>query len=948
MGKSGRSGWVVLLALLLFFLLFGSRLLALAVDWLWFGEMGQRRVLLTIWSAKLLLGLVAGTLMFAALALNLWLARRATPPLTPRFDDFPIGDRVRRLARVGLNWGLVAAAAACAVVAAALAAGRWETFLLFRNAVPFGQTDPLFQKEIGFYVFTLPFWRLIYGWLFLTLVVATVGAGLIYYADRAIEFHQSYTRVAVSARVHLSVLLGLLVLLKAWGYRLDAYQLLYSVSPVMVGAGYTDVHARLLALNILAVLAVAAAVGFFLNAHYRVLWLPGAALGLMVVAWLLVGVFYPATVQQIRVRPNELAMEAPYLRRHIEATRAAYGLEAIQVEPFRPRGTLTEADLRAQRATVENIRLWDYRPLLDTYQQLQGLYTFYRFNNVDIDRYLLDGRYRQVMLAVRELYPDALPASAQTWVNRRLVYTHGYGVVMSPVNAADPSGRPIFFARDIPQETRPDLPIERPQVYFGELTQDPVIVGTGAEEFDYPSAEESRTTRYDGRMGIPVGSPLRRAMFASYLGDPTLLVSSAVTRESRILLRRQIRQRTETLAPFLSYDNDPYAVIADGRIFWIQDAYTTTADYPYSAPFPLMESDLMGGKYTRLGNTLRPGFNYIRNSVKVVIDAYEGSVSFYVADPADPIVRAYWRIFPSLFQSLESMPESLRRHIRYPEDLLRVQAVMYTLFHMTDPGVFYQRTDAWSIPRESLRQFTGRAAMLPVPGGEIRGSGAPASGFMEPYYVIMRLPGREEPEFLLMLPFTYRGRPNMAAWLAAHCDGEQYGKLRVYVFPQGSQREGPAQVESLIDQDPAVSPQLTLWNQAGSTVQWGNLLVMPIGPSILYVRPLFLVAAQGGIPELKRVVVFHQGRVVMEATLGQALATLLGRGAPAPPEEAEPLPAPSPAGAGVPERLRSLSDAANRALDEALAAQRRGDWAGYGAALKRLEEAVRALGKAAQ
>jgi uncharacterized membrane protein (UPF0182 family) len=939
MGKMRRSGWLVLGAIVALLFLFGGRLAQLAVDWLWFEEMGQQHVLVTRWSAQVLLGLVVGALLFAAIYLNVWLARRATPPLTPRFDDIPVGARVRRLARAGLNWGLALAAAAFAGMGAVVAATQWELFLLFRHAVPFGTRDPLFQKDIGFYVFTFPFWRFAYGWIFFALLAAAAAAGLVYYADRAIDLRQGYTRVAVSARVHLSVLLGLLALAKAWGYRLDAYQLLFSVSGALVGAGYTDVHARLLALNLLSVLAVVAGIGFLLNAHYRALWLPGAAIGLMLVAWLLVGVTYPGLVQQIRVRPNELAMEAPFIRRHIDATRAAYGLDAVEVEPFTPRGSLTAAELQANGPTLQNIRLWDYRPLRDTYQQLQGLYTYYRFHNVDIDRYTLHGRYRQVMLAVRELYPRALPPNAQTWVLKRLVYTHGYGIVMSPVNAADAAGRPIFFARDMPQESHPDLKLTRPQIYFGEGTEEWVVVGSREREFDHPAGEESRTSRYEGRMGIGIGSRLRRLLFAYYLGDATLLVSNALLPESRVLIRREVGERAQTLAPFLQYDNDPYAVVADGRVFWVQDAYTVSASYPYSAPFPMAESQFMGGKYAALSDQLRRGFNYIRNSVKVVTDAYEGRVRFYVSDPQDPVLRAYSGIFPGLFLPLEEMPDTLRRHLRYPEDLLRVQAVLYSLYHTVDPAVFYGRTDAWSIPRESLTQTAEPATPLPLPpGAEIRGA---AASFMEPYYVIMRLPGQEREEFLLMLPFTYRQRPNMAAWLAARCDSPGYGRLQVYVFPQGVQREGPAQVESLIDQDPQIAPQLTLWNQSGSQVRWGNLLVIPIAESILYVRPLYLVAARAGIPELKRVVLVYQGRVVMEPTLDTALGALFGAApASSPAEEgAERRAAPDPAAA----RMRELASQARRAMDEAIAAQRRGDWAGYGAAQKRLEDAVRAL-----
>jgi uncharacterized protein len=965
-----RASWLTALIVLVVVLLFGSRLLQLYVDWLWFGELGQQVVLRGIWGAQILLGLVAAVVMFAVLYVNIWLARRVSPPLTPRYEDFPMRVRVGRLARTGLNWGLLAAAAGLAVVAGLFAATQWVSWLLFLHAVPFKQPDPLFGKDIGFYVFTLPFWRLLYSWVFLTLAAGTLAAGLVYYMDRAIVVLQSYARVASSARVHLSVLLGLLALVKAWGYRLDAYSLLFSVSDVLVGAGYTDVHARLVSLDILMVLAVVAAIGFFVNAYYRVLWLPAAALGVMVVSSLTVGVAYPWAVQQFQVQPNQLRLEAPYIRRHIEATRAAYGLGGTQVKPFTPQGSLTVADLREQSATIQNIRLWDYRPLLSTYQQLQALYNYYRFTNVDIDRYRLDGRDRQVMLSVRELNPMQLPPDARTWVNQTLVYTHGYGLVMSPVNEYDANGRPTFFIRDMPVVTHPDLPIQRPQLYFGERPEadvpvPDVIVRSRVPEFDYPAGGTNQTTRYEGKLGIPIGSAFRRSVFATVLGDTNLLISSAISPESRLLYRREIRERAATLAPFLRFDGDPYAVVAGGRVFWIHDAYTTTENYPYSAPFLTAQANALGGAYARLDDTDSAGFNYIRNSVKVVTDAYEGTVSFYVADPTDPIVQAYSAIFPGLFQEMARMPIALASHVRYPEDFFRIQSQMFALYHVTDPGVFYRREDVWSIPTEKLSQSEGTQAALLQPGQEGGALGLSSSQeTMEPYYVIMRLPGERKEEFLLMLPFTYRGRPNMSAWLCARCDGKEYGRLLVYVFPQGNQREGPQQVESLINQDPSVSQQLSLWNTTGSKVQWGNLLVIPIDHSILYVRPLFLVASAGGIPELKRVVLVHEGRVAMEATLAAALNALFGEGAAeavagAPTARGRPLGAlpsgrraggtPALAGAAAPASggtARALADQAGRALDEALAAQRRGDWAAYGAALKRLESAVRALQQA--
>ena len=615
---------------------------------------------------------------------------------------------------------------------------------------------------------------------------------------------------------------------------------------------------------------------------------------------------FPALFERFYVKPSELRLETPYIQQNIALTREAYNLGQIAVKPFPAEQDLTFQSLKDNSGTIDNIRLWDWQPLMDTYAQLQEIRTYYRFLDVDVDRYNLGDSYQQVTLAARELDPLLLSANAQTWVNLHLLFTHGNGAVMSSVTQKSAEGLPIFYLKDIPPIATGGPPITEPRIYFGQGSPGYVIVKTSTPEFDYPKGKDNAYARYDGADGIPIGGIGWRALFAWQMDDLNILLSDYITSESRILLHRNIKDRVGTIAPFLQLDRDPYVVISAGRLYWMQDAYTTSAWFPYAKPEP------DGGD-----------LNYIRNSVKVVIDAYNGTVDFYVTDPADPIVATYRQIFPSLFRPLDAMPPDLQKHIRYPEDLFNIQALQYRAYHMDAPEVFYNREDLWQFPRKSTAPDDMNA------GGETR---------MAPYYIMMRLPGEPQTEFFLMLPMTPSKRENMIAWLAARCDLPEYGKLIVYEFPKEKLVYGPFQIEALINQNTEISQQISLWNQMGSRVIRGTLLVVPIGNSILYVSPLYLRAQSGQLPELKRVIAAYGDRVVMEETLPATLAALFKESAPV---AGLPAPAGSSPSGPADERARQALADYDRALDRLKA----GDWAGFGAELDALRPLLEELSR---
>ncbi|TET18444.1 MAG: UPF0182 family protein, partial [Dehalococcoidia bacterium] len=606
-------------------------------------------------------------------------------------------------------------------------------------------------------------------------------------------------------KAHLAVLFAGIMGIVAWRYFLDAYGLVYSERGVVFGAGYTDVHAELIALRILMAAAILLGIVVLFNIFRRGIRLPMYAFGGFIVAIIVVGVIYPAIVQRFQVKPSERTREAEYIGYNIEFTKKAFALDRIEEQQFPAEEELTEEDISANPATINNIRLWDNRPLKTTYKQTQALRPYYDFNDIDIDRYTTDGEYRQVMLGARELYQENLDPKAKTWVNQRLYYTHGYGLALSPVTEVSEEGAPTLQVKDIPPMSDFErFQIERPGIYYGERTNDYIIVNSKIKEFDYPAGEKNEETEYDGEGGVSLSSFFRRLAYAWQLGDFNILISGEIDSESRILYYRNIQRRVKHIAPFLQFDDDPYLVITEeGKLVWIQDAYTWSDKYPYSEPLP-------------------DGTNYIRNSVKAVIDAYDGSVTMYVVEPEDPVVQTYWAIFPDLFTSEQEMPEDIRAHLRYPEDLFIRQAQVYLRYHMEKVADFYGKEDLWEIPEEIYRGTAQR---------------------MDPYYIIMRLPDEEKEEFLLMLPFTPANKKNTIAWLAARSDGDNYGTLLAYILPPEKLIFGPMQVENRIEQDTAITEQFALWGRGGSTVIRGNLLMIPIEDSFLYVEPVFLQGA---------------------------------------------------------------------------------------------------------
>ena len=879
------------------------------VDWAWFTSVGYASVFWTVFAAKaalLVAVLVVSAVVFwinGSLALRMSRPRQLRLPAV--FDQsFATLQGTQGAGAFGAvlpplpwRWLILAAAIILAFLVALEEIGNWELALRFMHQVPYGQSDPMFGKDIGFYLFSLPAYVAIKNWLLLLLLLSAALAGVVYLLHGEINLDSRLWRFSPGALGHASVLLGAFFAVKAWSYALDRYLLLYNDNGVVVGAGYTDVHVELPMLWLLLAVSVVAAFVAWANIRLRTYrFAIGAAVLLFGGAFLL-GEVVPGLFERFYVKPSELQLEAPYIQRNIALTREAYNLSKVTVKPFPAEQGLTYQSLQDNSATVDNIRLWDWQPLLDTYAQLQEIRTYYRFLDVDVDRYNIEGAYRQVTIAPRELVSSLLPSNAQTWVNLHLLFTHGSGVVMSPVTQKSTEGLPNFYLKDIPPIATGGPTVTEPRIYFGQGMSSYVIVKGSVPEFDYPKGKDNVYANYDGADGVPIGGAFWRTLFAWQYNDVNILLSNYITNASRIVLHRNIADRIATIAPFLRLDHDPYVVISGGKLYWMQDAYTTSDWFPYAHP----TGDL----------------NYVRNSVKVVVDAYNGTVSLYVVDPSDPIIATYQRIFPALFKPFDAMPADLQRHIRYPEDLFRIQAEEYRAYHMDSPEVFYNREDLWQFPRE--------------PTGS---DGTAAGTRMAPYYMIMRLPGESRAEFFLMLPMAPSQRENMIAWMAARCDPPDYGKLIVYEFPKEKLVYGPFQIEARINQNTSISQQISLWNQMGSRVIRGSLLVVPIENSILYVSPLYLRAELGQLPELKRVIAAYGDRVVMEDTLPEALAALFKQALPAAPS------AVGPPGVGPANDLaRDALGHYQRAIDRLKA----GDWAGFGTELDALGPLLQSL-----
>ena len=861
----GRS--LVLLLLLFLALSVVAQVIPLYTDWLWFQEVGYTVVFTKTLALRgsLFTAMALGVLVFLYANLT-FAARTAAPDVIWELED-QLGLPGRVVIEPLIRRFMPVVLALIALASGLRASVHWETVLGYFNAVPFGAPDPLFERDLGFFVFVLPFWRLLHGWA-LTLVVGTIVLTLLVYVlQRSLVLTTRGPRLAAGARTHLLALGALALGLKAVGFWLDRFELVFSPRGIVFGASYTDIHASLPALGVLAVLAAVAAAACLAQVARPGLRIVAGGLILLGLVWVVGLGVYPALLQRLSVTPNELVAERPFIGHNIRMTRQAYGLDRIEERSFPAEETLDARALERNAPTIENIRLWDHRPLLRTFGQLQEIRTYYKFVDVDVGRYTVDGQYRQLMLSPRELSYQHL--QSRIWINEHLTFTHGYGVVVGPVNRITPEGLPEFFVKDIPPQASGKFPaISRPEIYFGEVSNEYVLVRTRQQELSYPSGDQNVYTTYAGTGGVPIGAWLRKAAFAARFGEIKMLLSNDLTADSRIMIYRAVGQRVRQITPFFKFDRDPYMVVTDdGRLFWMLDGYTTTSRYPYSDPVPGMG-------------------NYIRNSVKVTVDAYNGTVSFYLADPTDPIVRVYAAAFPGLLKPLDAMPAGLKAHIRYPEDFFAIQARKYATYHMQDPQVFYNKEDLWAVPRRTIE---GRDRE------------------MEPYYTIMKLPGEKgekKEEFVLLTLFNPSRRDNMIAWLAARSDPPHYGRLLVFDFPKQKLVFGPRQVDARIDQDPVISQQLSLWNQRGSTVIRGSLLAFPIDQSLIYVQPLYLAASeQGALPELRRVIVAYGNQIAMEPTLQQSLARIFGGrpaaavAAAAPPSAAAPE---GPAGTRAP------------------------------------------------
>ncbi len=885
--------WILFGVIALFIILNMSR--GVFTEWLWFSNLGYSSVYSTILGTKIMLFFAAAIVFCLFFGGNLVVASRIASE--SRQQPVPWSPITLGVVILGLIFGLVAQ-------------NNWDILLKYFNGQPFGINDPVFNKEISFYVFSLPFLNLVRNWLLATLILSVVGTGIFYvavYITRNLKFEFNRSVLA-----HICVLAIAVLALFVWGYWLGIWDLVFSPGGAVFGATYTDIYARLPAKWILMGVVVVCMCVFIVSIWRRSYKGPLYAVGVWIGLAIIVGLIYPAVMQRFQVQPNELVLETPYIQHNIEYTLHAFNLNEVEEQPFPAEDSPTMEDLEENASTINNIRLWDHRPLKDLYNQIQSIRLYYDFNDVDVDRYTVDGQYRQVMLSARELSAEKLSGQAQTWMNRVLQFTHGYGLALSPVTEISQEGMPTLWVKDIPPAG--NFEIERPQIYYGEKTNDYVIVNTTTQEFDYPMGEENVYGHYEGTGGVVMDTSLKRFLYSWQFSDFNALISSELTPQSRILYKRNIQERVRHIAPFLELDADPYLVILDGKLFWIQDAYTVSDSYPYSEP---------------AGN----GWNYVRNSVKAVIDAYNGKVTFYITDPDDALIKTYQAMFPSLFVTEDRIPKEIRAHFRYPVDLFNIQAQVYKTYHMRDARVFYNKEDLWALPRE-------------IYAGQER--------VMEPYYVIMRLPQEETEEFLLMLPFTPVNKNNTIGWMAARCDGEHYGKLFAYFFPKDTLVYGPSQIENRIQQDTVITEQFALWGRGGSRIIRGNLLMIPLEDSRIYVEPVFLQAEAGGLPELKRVIVAIGEKIVMEPTLAESIASIYGLNEPEAegeepavvPEDQQPSPEPPPSIHEEPEGLPESTDVAalikeaQLHFDKAQEYLKEGNWTGYGQELSELKEVL--------
>ena len=919
--------WVIGAVILSFFAFL--RVLSIYIEILWFGSLGYAPVYWYTFRLKLILFLVFTLVTIVILRGAFWLLERVfqTSALERRtivVNNQPLEISPARIMRP-LAW---AVSVVFGLIYGLAMREEWQAFALYLNQPATGGSDPIFQKPLGFFLFTLPVHQLISGWL-VTLAFIILCASIVFSLLALPQ--QAATRKSTTAprrRVGyaaVSCALAAFFLTLAWRVYLSRFPYLWRDHQSFSGVTYTEDNYVLPGLMIVAITLIVGAALALLNAFLeRRLRLLLAAIALPIIIFVVAVILVPSYIQSFKVKPNELGRETPYIEHNIEATRRAFGIDRIEQRDFEAETSIAAFNLEGNRATLDNIRLWDWAALRDTLKQIQEIRTYYDFQDVDVDRYRVGGEMRQMMLAAREIDTEKLPEQSRNWINERLIYTHGYGVTMNPVNGFTPEGMPRFVLSNMPIEsTAPEIKVTRPEIYFGQKTDTDVYVKTRQKEFNYPQGETNNLTTYEGTGGIPIGGAFRRLLIAWALDDLSKLpFSDDVTPESRVLMRRNIRERVRSLAPFLIYDDDPYIIVADdGRLHWMIDAFTESASYPFS-------------RHHMAGND---SVNYIRNSVKVLIDAYNGSVNFYVFDTQDPIINAYRATFPSLFKDASEMPQDLRAHVRYPETLIETQGQVYGLYHTQNPKVFFQREDVWSVASQVNTQ-NGKQQVQPL----------------EPYFVLMQLPGEQVAnEFVEILPFTPASRNNMIGWIAGRSDGEAYGSLIAYNFPKSRLIDGPLQIEARIDQNAQLSSQITLWSQQGSRVRRGNLLVIPLGRALLYVEPIYLQAERSPMPELRLVVVATQERLGYGASFEEAMKSLFGEAAgaqvaQAKPDQAKPTDSTKTAEAPA-EQTSPQQDSQrllNQALDDLEQYQRLTAQGKLGEAGLKLESAKRALEEA--
>jgi len=863
-------------------------------DWLWMRQLGYAVIFRRLLALRWVPAVLAFLFVLAATGLNLRFAVRAIERIGRPVEDINIfvlrAQRGNRIAPGGLKAVGLLGAGLAALVFAAIVHAEWDTFARFLWGGAVGQADPIYGKDLGYYLFRLPFYHLIQSILAGLVLINTAVVFAAYgYFGVFQKNWRNWIRQDRKAFKHLAVLTIVLLGTWAWGYFLDRYELLYGQIGIVYGMGYTAYHVSRICLWVMLFAALALGVlivvGLFLR-RFRATLIPCA--GGFVVLYIAAVVVLPGVIQKYKVAPSELELETPFLKHNIALTRKAFQLDRIQEQTYPALKDLTLKDIDDNRDTIDNIRLWDWRPILETYRQTQEIRTYYQFYNVDVGRYRLQDGYHQVMLSARELAAQ-LPPKARTWVNQYLQFTHGYGLVMNYVSKKTPEGLPEYILENIPPQSNYGVSVSQPAVYYDENSPGYRIVATNVKEFDFPRGDNNAYTRYTGSGGIPLDSYWKRLLFAWTQSDINILLSSYPEPQSRIQIWRNVRQRVARIAPFLKLDQDPYLVLSAGKLYWIQDLYTVSDRFPYAQPYEKA--------FDRI--------NYIRNSAKAVVDVYNGSVDFYVMDPRDPVLNAYRQAFPGVFKDLGTLPADLKAHLRYPRDLFAIQADLYRTYHMTDPQVFYNQEDLWNFPQE---KYAGQAVAV------------------EPYYILMRLPGAKALQYLLMTPFTPQNRDNMISWMAAKCDFPEYGQVLIYQLPKERLIYGPIQVEAMIDQNTRISEQLSLWDQRGSRVIRGNLIVIPIENAFLYVEPVYLTAEGINIPQLKRVIAIYSDQVVMAPTLDTAIRTLFGAAAPE-----------QPAAVSVPAQDEVLTRA-REAFKKAQENLREGNWSDYGRAMESLKK----------